>query len=104
MEGYLVSNANFVIGKKKLNCFDDNIHCNYWLFSGRVEREIIEDMKKVNSSGSSINRRHSMNSVPMMMRSIGRSNTAPLPNNESPDFDSSIYQDKSMSNLTKSIF
>lgn len=72
-------------------------------YSGRVEREIIEDMKKVNASGgssaagsvSTINRRHSINSnVPLSMRSIGRSNTAPLPNNESPDFNSSIYQDK----------
>lgn len=69
-----------------------------------MEREIIEDMKKVNASGgssaagsvSTINRRHSINSnVPLSMRSIGRSNTAPLPNNESPDFNSSIYQDKS---------
>lgn len=64
-------------------------------YSGRVEREIIEDMKKVNSTGQSINRRHSINSnIPLTMRSIGRSNTAPLPNNESPDFSSSIYQDK----------
>lgn len=69
-----------------------NKQTNRIINSGRVEREIIEDMKKVNSTGSSINRRHSMNNVPMTMRSIGRSNTAPLPNNESPDF----YQDRSI--------
>lgn len=49
-------------------------------------------MKKTPLSGSStIIRRHSMNTAPMSMLSMGRSNTAPLPDNESPKF----YNDKS---------
>lgn len=82
-----------------------NVFANAFRDSGRVEREIIEDMKTVNSTGTSINRRHSINSnIPLTMRSIGRSNTAPLPNNESPDFSSSVYQDKSNLNLFYFLF
>ncbi|XP_027196581.2 LOW QUALITY PROTEIN: FERM domain containing [Dermatophagoides pteronyssinus] len=66
-------------------------------YSGRVEREIIEDMKKIpDPNGSTtINRRHSMNTLPSSMRSFGRSNTAPLPDDGSPNkFQSSFYDDK----------
>lgn len=45
---------------------------------------------------STINRRHSMNTMPMSMRSFGRSNTAPLPDDGSPNkFQSSFNDDKS---------
>ncbi|UXI15845.1 hypothetical protein NH340_JMT01788 [Sarcoptes scabiei] len=63
-------------------------------YSGRVEKELIEDMKKVPASGGTINRRHSMNMGPSMMHSVGRSNTAPLPDASPPKFQSSIYEDK----------
>ncbi|KAH7643000.1 ferm domain-containing protein 3-like [Dermatophagoides farinae] len=72
-------------------------------YSGRVEREIIEDMKKLPATTttttatatSTINRRHSMNTMPMSMRSFGRSNTAPLPDDGSPNkFQSSFNDDK----------
>lgn len=58
-------------------------------------------MKKVNTaSGSTINRRHSINNGPLSLRSIGRSNTAPLPDDESPDFLSQTFpNDKSKFNL-----
>ncbi|OTF79103.1 hypothetical protein BLA29_004932 [Euroglyphus maynei] len=55
-------------------------------------------MKKIpESTGSTgINRRHSMNTLPSSMRSFGRSNTAPLPDDgSSPNkFQSSFYDDK----------
>ena len=55
-------------------------------------------MKKIpDPNGSTtINRRHSMNTLPSSMRSFGRSNTAPLPDDGSPNkFQSSFYDDKS---------
>ncbi|CAG2116664.1 unnamed protein product [Medioppia subpectinata] len=54
-------------------------------YSGRTEREIIEDMKRVDRVSASIHRSYSITSAPPSMRTLGRSNTAPLPHHESPE-------------------
>ncbi len=66
----------------------------FYFNSGRVEREIIEDMKRVDRTGTgSIQRSYSITSAPTI-RTLGRSNTAPLPNNESPDRSAAYYHNK----------
>lgn len=101
---YFQNNVNFVIGRFFLLQISVFYSFFYQFQSGRVEREIIEDMKKLPATTttttatatSTINRRHSMNTMPMSMRSFGRSNTAPLPDDGSPNkFQSSFNDDKS---------
>ncbi|KPM07263.1 FERM domain-containing protein 3 [Sarcoptes scabiei] len=83
-------------------CFEGNKKVNHFA-CGRVEKELIEDMKKVPASGGTINRRHSMNMGPSMMHSVGRSNTAPLPDASPPKFQSSIYEDKKPKDLNETL-
>ncbi|RWS31225.1 FERM domain-containing protein-like protein [Leptotrombidium deliense] len=69
-------------------------------YSGRVEKEIINDMKNVERKGSSIQRSYSTTSAPPSMRALGRSNTAPVPSQEqdaeqeSPDRNSTSFHEK----------
>jgi len=63
-------------------------------YSGRVEREVIEEMRNINKRDAQIRRSYSITSAPPSTRCLGRSNTAPLPNQESPDRSTASYHDK----------
>ena len=57
----------------------------FFPISGRTEREIIADMKRVDRVSTGIHRTYSITSAPPSIRTLGRSNTAPLPHQESPE-------------------
>jgi hypothetical protein len=65
-------------------------------YSGRVEREVIEDMRSVQrKEGSTIRRSYSTTSAPPSMRTLGRSNTAPMRSHDlGDDSPSATFRDK----------
>ncbi|KAI1301950.1 FERM domain-containing protein 5 [Halotydeus destructor] len=80
-------------------------------YSGRVEREVLEEAKNIQrKEGATIRRTYSTTSAPPSMRTLGRSNTAPMRSHdadqedESPERSMTGFRNKALPYLNSTTF